>query len=203
MSNVTNDGRGFTDGHSAGEHMVLDDFSRYLEASGTQNQTTALERHLLICRQCRHDLATAAKRRNTDARKRLVRRVAPLAAAAVLVVGGTTVILRQGGPADPVLRGPQVTNASTFAALAPVDGAVAPADSVVFVWRAAEPDAHYILTLMDESGDVVWSTEPADTAVALPPGVGLESGRYYYWFVDALLDGARSATTGSQEFVAR
>ena len=124
----------------------------------------------------------------------------PLAAAAAVVVA-VTIVLRSPAQVDPVFRGEQVT--TTFAALSPVGAAVVATDSLVFTWRATESDAHYAFTLTDADGDVVWSTQPTDTTAMLPNDVILEAGEYYYWFVDAFLDGANSATTGVQEFVAR
>ncbi len=117
------------------------------------------------------------------------------------VTAATTVVLRSPGPVDPVLRGAQETG--VFLAVGPIGAAVVPVDDVVFTWRAAATDAHYVLTVTDARGDVVWTTAPADTTATLPTSVGLEAGSYYFWFVDAFLDGAHSATTRVQEFQAR
>ncbi len=64
-------------------------------------------------------------------------------------------------------------------------------------------NAHYVLTVTDENGDVVWTAETSDTSLVLPRGVDLKSGSRYYWYVDALLDDARSSTTGVREFTIR
>jgi hypothetical protein len=201
MTNMTDTAGPATDGFSAGEHMESDDFSAYLAGSGDGDQARAVERHALVCRQCRHALVEAAALRKKQVRRRLMRRATPFATAAVLVVAATTVVLRSGGPPDPVLRGDQGTD--RFGAVAPVGAAVVGADAVVFTWRAPETDAHYALTVTDANGDVLWSAEPVDTSAALPSEITLESGEYYYWFVDAFLEGANSTTTGVQEFRVR
>jgi hypothetical protein len=83
--------------------------------------------------------------------------------------------------------------------LAPAEGATVPGTAPLFVWSSVD-GAAYRLTLTDERGDVVWTTERPDTTVAPPPSVRLLSGRTYYWSVDALLRDGRSTTTGFHGF---
>ncbi|MEN8182538.1 MAG: hypothetical protein ABFS46_08390 [Myxococcota bacterium] len=92
------------------------------------------------------------------------------------------------------------TGVPELVALTPASGAALRADSVEFVWRAAPDGVVYRITLADESGEIVWTEEISDTTARVPPEVPLELGRSYFWFVDALLRGARSATTGVREF---
>ena len=46
----------------------------------------------------------------------------------------------------------------------------------------------------------MFTNDLADTTLVLPRSVGLELGAPYFWYVDALLEGARSTSTGVQEF---
>lgn len=176
--------------------------TRHVAGLATDEEVREAERHLLLCRECRHALVATATRHRSAERRRRARRVAPFAAAAVLVLSiGTYLARSQGSPDGTVLRGAPV--AGGFLAVAPVRDAGVSADAVVFTWTGAPGDAYYALTLTDAGGAVVWSTETADTAIALPAEVRLQAGARYYWFIDALLDGANSATTGVQEFQVR
>ena len=67
--------------------------------------------------------------------------------------------------------------------------------------KAAGEAAHYVFTLTDASGDVVFTNGQPDTTLMLPPSVGLSPGAQYFWVVDALLDGARFTSTDFQGFV--
>lgn len=189
-----------TDAFSGGEHMGSDDFLTYLSGAVSAEAKRAFERHVLVCRDCRHALVEAGRRKGAEARTRMMRRAAP-AAAVVVVLVAATVVLRSPGISDPVFRGGQ--EADGFAALVPVDAAVVSADSAVFAWRPAGSDAYYVLTIINAQGDVAWSLEPSDTTVVIADEAGLVPGQTYYWFVDAFLAGANTATTGVQEFRVR
>jgi hypothetical protein len=55
---------------------------------------------------------------------------------------------------------------------------------------------------VDENGDIVWETRTLEPSARWPVDAPLVEGRLY-WFVDALVDGDRSATTGVHGFVVR
>jgi hypothetical protein len=99
------------------------------------------------------------------------------------------------------MRGEQSEGTLRFAAVVPLDGQQVHPDSLLFQWRSQGAGVSYRLTLTNGIGDVVWTASTSDTSVALPGGVGLAPGREYFWYVDALLGGARSSTTGVLEFV--
>lgn len=123
--------------------------------------------------------------------------VAPIAAAALIILYFG---IPNGSPQPdgPTLRGP--ATGTRLAIVSPLDVSVADPDSLVFRWRAAGANALYVFTLTDEEGNVVFRNELADTTLVLPRSVGLAPGTPYFWLVDALLDGARSTSTGVQEF---
>ncbi len=185
------------------EHMTPETLSAYLNGALRLNERQSLERHLLVCQDCRRDLAEAADLGLPNVKRRWMLVGAPLAAAAVFAL----VIVRPfGGPTDqtsPVLRGPQVEGRATFSAVLPAEGESVRIDSLVFHWRSAAPEAHYAFTLTDRNGDVVYLSGTADTTLTLPRSVGLEPAARYFWYVDALLEGARSSTTGVREFRVR
>ena len=82
----------------------------------------------------------------------------------------------------------------------PPDGGTVRPDSLVFVWRAQSADTFYRLTLTDEAGDVLWRTSTSDTIVTPGADVTFRPGGEYFWIVDALLAGGRTATTGVRTF---
>ena len=180
--------------------MTAERIAAYLDGGLSPEEREDFERHLLVCSECRHDLAEASDLTGRD-RSRWLVRAAPIAAAAAAVmllwVGASEMSRRPGG--EPTLRGP--ATGTQLDIVSPLDGSAAEPDSLVFRWRAAGTEAHYVFTLIDAIGDVVFTNGLADTTLVLPRSVGLEPGVPYFWFVDALLDGARSTSTGVQEFV--
>jgi hypothetical protein len=182
-----------------------EELAAYLDGKLRPEERQIAERHLLVCAECRQDLAEAAELGAGPRRSAWVKLGVPFAVAAVLtlaVIGrGDRVPAPEAGP--PVLRGPQAEGTRALASVGPANRAGVTLDSLVFRWRSAGGQAHYVLTVTDQAGDVTWTTSTSDTSVALPPGVGLRSGERYYWYVDALLEGATSFTTGVREFIVR
>jgi hypothetical protein len=85
----------------------------------------------------------------------------------------------------------------------PAEGASVRGDSVAFLWRSEGSDVHYVLTVTDQNGDVVWTEGTQDTIIVPPREIGLKPDGVYFWYVDALLADARSSTTGVREFIIR
>ena len=121
------------------------------------------------------------------------------AAAAVLLLWVGASEMSQRSVGEPTLRGPAA--ATPLGVISPIDGSATDPESLVFQWRAAGEAAHYVFTLTDASGDVVFTNGQPDTTLVLPRSVGLDPGAQYFWVVDALLDGARSTSTEFQGFV--
>lgn len=184
-------------------HLTPEMIAAYLghEVSGEGRQ--AVQQHLLTCKECRVDLAEASE---LGAVRRPVRWLAvglPAAAAAVLAVVLLGPSMRDITDDTPVLRGEQAEGTVRFEAVSPINGTEVSRDSLLFRWRSEGAQAHYVMTLTDENGDIVWTTGTSDTTLGLPRDVGLVSGQEYFWYVDALLEGARSSTTGVQEFLVK
>lgn len=182
-------------------HLTPEEITSYLGRSVTRAESATIERHLVMCETCRRDLQEAwelghGRRR---VRWRVVGVAAAAAAVALLLVPATR--FGSGERSSPVFRGGQAEGTPTFEALAPTDRATVDPDTVVFRWRSGGVQVHYHLTLTDANGDVVWEATTSDTAVSLPPTVRLSRGQRYFWYVDALLEGARSSTTGVREFM--
>ncbi len=183
------------------QHLTPELISAYLGQAASAEEHRMAQRHLLACAACRKDVAEAAELTATVRPRRWPAVAIPAAAAAVVVF---LLLPGQGtGPAETPIRGPGTEGVQQFAAVAPAEGAPILGDSLVFLWRSEGPDVHYVLTVTDENGDVVWTAGTPDTSLVPPRGVGLQSGHRYFWYVDALLENARSSTTGVREFTIR
>ena len=182
-------------------HLSPEIIAAYLAGESTEAERRTVQYHLLDCANCRQDVAEATALTADPRPRRWAAIAIPAAAAAAALF---LMLPGQGGPPNGVtVRGPGSEGVPQFAVVTPADGAPVIADSLVFVWRSEGPGAHYVLTVTDESGDVVWTAATADTLLVPPRAVGFASGRRYYWYVDALLDEARSSTTGIREFTIR
>jgi len=183
-----------------GGHVTADWIAAYLDGGLTREERERLERHLLVCADCRKDLADASELTPRETRRWLVGGgvSAALAAAAVLMLWLGANDAGSRLDRSPVLRG-SATDVQVEA-VTPSEGADVAADSLVFTWRSAGATASYVFTLTDEDGDVLYTASQSDTTLVLPRSVGLAPAGQYYWVVDALLDGARSATSGFQGF---
>ncbi len=184
-------------------HLTPEMIAAYLgqEVSGEGQQ--AVQQHLLTCKECRLDLAEASELGAVRRRGRWLAVGLPAAAAAVLAVVLLGPATRDATDDTPLLRGEQAEGTERFEAVSPINGTEMSRDSLVFRWRSEGAQAHYVMTLTDENGDVLWTTGTSDTTLGLPRDVGLASGQTYFWYVDALLEGARSSTTGVQEFLVK
>jgi len=183
------------------QHLSPEIIAAYLAREASPEERRVVLQHLLVCPDCRLD-TDEARELGTDRRRQLWAAAAiPVAAAAALLL-----VLMPDQPTTPAgtaVRGPALEGVRQFAAVTPVNGTAVASDSIVFWWHSEGAGVHYVLTVTDENGDVVWTAPTADTTLAPPRGVGLAPGQHYYWYVDALLEDARSSTTGVQEFSVR
>jgi hypothetical protein len=188
---------------SESRHLTAESIAAYLAGEVSAEQRAAAQQHLLTCPDCRLDVAEASELGKERRRVRWLTVGLPAAAAAVLAVVLLGPATRDVTDDTPILRGEQAEGTVRFEAVSPINGTEVSRDSLVFRWRSEGTQAHYVMTLIDEDGDVLWTTGTPDTMLGLPRDVGLVSGQQYFWYVDALLEGARSSTTGVQEFLVR
>lgn len=188
-----------------GPHLDSEELAAYLEATLPAAAQRRIEEHLAACDDCRAE-AVGSYRTLRRATRGLSRRWVgvTLAAAAVagLVLGGNALIeVSRSG--QPPLRtdeaGLSFERVSSIDIVRPEDGRTVSGDSLVFIWRAQSADTFYRFTLTDEAGDVLWRTSTSDTVVVPGDDVTMGPGAYF-WIVDALLAGGRTATTGARAF---
>jgi len=184
------------------EHPSAEILAAFLDQTLPEGERDWVAGHLDACDACRQELSLAASvLAEGRASKGKWLWLAPLAIAAAIVTLLLLPLDRIMGPDGPAAlqRAERSEGTPVFAIVAPQqEQSLRPAE-VHFEWRAVEPGAHYELTLMDHQGDIVWSTGTSDTLLALSEEMILAEG-LYYWVVDALLEGAREATTDVHQF---
>lgn len=187
------------------QHPGPDELSAYLEGSLAGTERTQIEAHLAGCDGCREDVVEVLRLFRPAARRRVWYVAAGVAAAAL---AGLLVLAlplgQESGPAGPVLRGPPTAlpeeNLPSIQIVQPVEGSTLEPAALHFAWRALDPTASYRVTITNETGDVVWTESTTDTTASLPPDSVLSREATYFWYVDALMPGGRSFTSGVHEF---
>ncbi len=184
-------------------HLTPEEIAAYLAGQATEDRRLEMEEHLASCDECREDLIGAAA--IPTATRPWVRRTLVLGPLAAAILAG--IIFLPSAPTDlrptdntPRLRGGEEEEAFKIQPLDPGPSVSPPVQDLTFRWRSAGDDAFYTLTLTNQVGDILWTVSTADTVILLADSVDLAAGTSYFWYVDGLLPGARTATTGIQEF---
>ncbi len=188
------------------DHLSNGELAAYLDGSLSAEVKSRVQDHLSECSQCRSEVGDVADvLRSGSRRKRwkvAVPTAAAAAAAAILITGpfGTDT----SEPPGAALRSPEVAAereaVPSVTVLEPASEASVIRDRLVFSWEAVGANVLYRLTLTDESGDPVWSTETDEASIRPPTTLSLEAGATYFWYVDALLTDGTSHTTDVQSF---
>lgn len=182
------------------QHLNPERISAYLAHTLSESDRESVEKHLTYCDHCRYEVIGAARFVNKlTPRPRYIRLVTVLAAAAAVLL--VVVSIDRAAPAENanVLRAVS-SSVPTFEALEPVDGSTINSNELVFVWHAEKDEPYYDLHLLDEIGNELWTQSTTDTSVILSPSVVLKAGQTYFWYVDALLRGVQTSTTGIRQF---
>lgn len=185
------------------DHLPAEDLAAYLSRGQHAPAFRRVQAHLADCADCRHEAAHIARVVRAETRGRVLRwtggGVAAAAAVLMLAVWG-------GGhrhvPDANVTRGPAGSSVavSAVAPIAPL-GEVSPAaHEIAFAWRPVAGVVEYRLTLSNATGGTLWRRATTDTTLVLPVDVSLAPGVPYYWYVDALVAGGGSVTSGALEF---
>ena len=173
--------------------------------SGTLGDTlrNEIEDHLGYCEVCRKEVTSASRFVSKWAPRRNYFRLmtAIVVATAALLLLSISVGRESTPPTPGVIRGASASGIPTFDVVAPSNAAVVDAVGIRFIWRAEREDPFYTLHILDKLGNEVWAHPLADTSVVLPDLVQLEHGEAYFWYVDALLRGVQTSTTGIYEFI--
>ena len=84
--------------------------------------------------------------------------------------------------------------------VSPTDSTSVPRPGLTLMWQSAGVGVEYDVVVQDTAGNTVWSATLPDTTARVPDTARLESGRLYYWKVEARLADGRSAGTRRNQF---
>ena len=188
---------------TAGEavHVTTDEFAAYADGTVSTDERVRIDGHLASCLSCAKELLALSRLTKRSATRRYIKIVLPAAAAAaivlVLVNPSNTIV-----PTDPVLRdGADVTETTVpVEVVTPSSGQQIKRDELRFIWRSLGNQTNYRFTLTTAEGEAIWTTDTADTALAVPSTLSIEPNLSYIWYVDALLLDGTAATTGIRRF---
>lgn len=160
-----------------------------VEQAGPEPGRQATLEHVRACGACRreYDLLRSAPDGRAAAHRR---RVVPLAAVLVVILlflGTMLYVAFRSGTSDEAFLGDapsvELVNPRGEARSRPIS----------FIWRSREQTALYRLEVLTAAGDVVYTTETRDTAIALPGDVPLTTGDTYRWWVSVRTGDGREA----------
>lgn len=203
------------------EHLSGVEAAAYVDGRLSPVERARAEAHMEACDACRSEVVEvarvivpdgetvsdpqAAPGRPTVSRRgrRLLLPGLGIAAAAALAVvlfwPSLPTDSERGTPRD-AERIVETEGVPTLGVVRPEAGGALGREERLFVWRGADADAVYRLTLSDEVGRTLWNESTGDTTLVLPDEVVLQAGATYFWRVDALLRTGRSATTRVRSF---
>lgn len=186
------------------DHLDAGLAASYLEDVCDAEERSRVEGHLAECTECCEELIALEETIRTLPTRRKDRYVIPLVALGAAAALAGLIVLRPsdnpvGLPAESsIVQRSQPGERSSIAILGPESGAVVEAGEVILRWAPVEPDARYLVTVTTSDGDSVWALMTPDSAAAIP--VALDPGGEYLWYVDALLPGGGTATSGIHHF---
>ena len=191
-------------------HPLAEDIAAWIDRRVDRPTRARLAAHFAACAECRAELGEACALLDVPVpplRAAWAPRVGVLAASAAGIAALLLVVPLLREPASvPRYRAPAPAAAPEGIALIEVAEPTSPVPATgehTFAWRGTGPGALYRFTLTDAQGDVIFTATTARTLVRVPAGTPLTPGHTYYWHVDALLDGVRTATTRVQPLEVR
>lgn len=190
-----------TDASQSNCQLDVGEIAAYVEGKLGPTRRSRLHKHLAECPDCRAEMVRVTRMLRTP-RLRRSRVVFGLAAAAIAGLLLLNVLGPSQSDESRLLRDAvsRTDRPAPIVALVPAEGTVVRLDSLRFMWRSREEGAFYSLTLSNARGDVIWQTTTTDTVLELPSFTPIRPGQHYFWYVDGLLDGAVTTSTGMIEF---
>lgn len=187
------------------EHLDAALVAAYLENACGVEERRRVEEHLADCAECTAELVGLDDTIRALSTRRRGRVAIPLVALGAAAGIGALIVLRPSdGPAPLPSEAPPIVQRSlpdirsSIEILEPAPGAIVEEGEVVLRWAPIEVEARYLVTLTTSDGDSVWALLTPDAAAAIP--VPLDPGGEYLWYVDALLPGGNTASSGVHHF---
>ena len=187
------------------EHLDAALVAAYLENVCGVEERRLVEEHLADCVECTAELVGLDETIRALSTRRRGRVAIPLGALGAAAAIGALLVLRPSdGPAPlpsdapPIVQRSRPEARNSIEILEPTPGATVEEGEVVLRWAPMETEARYLVTVTTSDGDSVWALLTPDSAAAIP--VSLEPGGEYLWYVDALLPGGNTASSGVHHF---
>lgn len=185
-------------------HLSSEVVAAYLARALSRDERAEVENHLDRCPECRSEVASAAELVHSHRRRRRLATVVPalgVAAAIILIFG---LPRPSETPSASAFRGVEEQaereGVATIEVIGPRDGAVLAPNALVLHWRPIDGRPLYRVTVTDEDGAPVWTSTTEETRARPPESLRLRPGGSYFWYVDAIQEDGRSATTGVRRF---
>jgi hypothetical protein len=190
------------------DHLTAEELAAYLSGPAALAERARLEAHLLACDQCRVEVVSARRSIRIQDRSHWLAVGSTLAVAglaAMLLVGPSLRDVPPPGMEPPLRDGAPLTEEGIvgISIRTPGEGAAVELDRLHFSWVAIPGEVLYVVTVVDADGDVIWEQRTLEPSARWPRGESISSGASLFWFVDALVDGERSATSGVHRFEIR
>ena len=187
------------------EHLHDEEIAAFLDFGLSAADRTRVAAHLATCDDCRMLLGQPQPQRTRLASTKRFWKPAAVAAAAAVIVFAVSIRSKQTSSAVDRVRTEPVPALETplLVVRAPRAGAEVLVDTLVLRWASAGANATYAVSVVDDSGVVVWDARVDSIDVILPreATAKLRAGTTYYWRADALLPDLRTASTGPQGFI--
>ena len=183
------------------EHPGPEEIAAYLSGGLGREERESVEAHLARCRLCRRQVTAAQALLRSRPRPARWVLVAAAAALAIALIGPWSFRGGRGTAPSLDIERARPSEALAIPIVKPADGDTILPRDVVFTWRHVGGDVLYRLSITDERGLSIWTTDTPDTLVSLSPNVHLTPGARYFWYVDALGANAASRTTGTHAFL--
>ncbi|HUE95411.1 MAG TPA: zf-HC2 domain-containing protein [Longimicrobiaceae bacterium] len=187
------------------EHLDAALVAAYLENACEVEERRRVEEHLAACAECTAELVGLDDTIRALSTRKRGRVAIPLVAFGVAAGIGALIVLRPPDvpaplPSEvpPIVQRSRPEARSSIEVLEPAPGAIVAEGEVVLRWAPIEVEARYLVTVTTSDGDSVWALLTPDSAAAIP--VPLDPGGEYLWYVDALLPGGSTASSGVHHF---
>ena len=182
-------------------HVTTGEFAAYVDGTVSTDERIRIDGHLAGCLSCAEELLALSRLTKRSATRRYIKVVLPAAAAAAIVlflVNPPNTV----APTNPILRdAADVTETAVpVEVVTPASGQQINRDELRFIWRSLGNQTNYRFTLTTAEGEGIWTTDTADTTLAVPPTLSMEPNLSYIWYVDALLLDGTAATSGIRRF---
>jgi len=190
-------------------HLTSDEVAAYLDVRCPGHDRRHIDPHLAECDSCRAEVLEVRAMLKSAPRDRrsnipVVAKVGAVAAAILLVVlplrdRRRSSVDPEGGRVTERAVLPDAGHDSVVIVAPALDAAVAPG-SVTIVWRRGDGDAQFRVELLNERGDIRWSTTTRDSIVSVPDSVSLSPASTYVVYVDALRADGTSVRSAPRTF---